>query len=40
VGGETPLCTELATKIFEAVFARVVSVSSTQSAEMVKTSGR
>ena len=36
VGGETPLCTELATKVFEAVFNRVVSVSSTQSAEMVK----
>ena len=36
VGGETPLCTELATKTFEAVFNRVVSVSSTQSAEMVK----
>ena len=36
VGGETPLCVELATKVFEAIFNRVVSVSSTQSAEMVK----
>jgi UDP-N-acetyl-D-glucosamine dehydrogenase len=36
VGGETALCTELATKIFEAVFDQVVPVSSTQSAEMVK----
>jgi UDP-N-acetyl-D-glucosamine dehydrogenase len=36
VGGETPVCTELAAKIFEAVFDRVVKVSSTQSAEMVK----
>ena len=36
VGGETPLCTELATKVFGAVFDQVVSVSSTQSAEMVK----
>jgi UDP-N-acetyl-D-glucosamine dehydrogenase len=36
VGGETPLCTELAAKVFESVFDRVVSVSSTRSAEMVK----
>jgi len=36
VGGETPLCTELARKTFEVVFDRVVPVSSTQSAEMVK----
>jgi len=36
VGGETPLCTELACKAFEAVFEHVVPVSSTQSAEMVK----
>ncbi len=36
VGGETPLCTELAAKVFSAVFDRVVPVSSTQCAEMVK----
>ncbi len=36
VGGETPLCTELAALVFEGVFDRVVRVSSTQSAEMVK----
>ncbi len=36
VGGETPICTELAAKIFGAVFDEVVKVSSTQSAEMVK----
>ncbi len=36
VGGETPLCTELAVRFFETVFDRVVAVSSTQSAEMVK----
>ncbi len=36
VGGETPLCTELAAKIFAPVFEHVVSVSSSQSAEMVK----
>jgi UDP-N-acetyl-D-glucosamine dehydrogenase len=36
VGGETPLCTELAAAAFEKVFDRVVRVSSTQSAEMVK----
>ncbi len=36
VGGETALCTELATKIFATVFDRVVPVSSSQAAEMVK----
>jgi UDP-N-acetyl-D-glucosamine dehydrogenase len=36
VGGETPLCTELACKVFETVFDRVVPVSSSQAAEMVK----
>ena len=36
VGGETPLCTELGAKVFEAVFDHVVPVSSTQCAEMVK----
>jgi UDP-N-acetyl-D-glucosamine dehydrogenase len=36
VGGETALCTELARKIFETVFDTVVTVSSSQSAEMVK----
>jgi UDP-N-acetyl-D-glucosamine dehydrogenase len=36
VGGETALCAELAAKVFETVFDRVVRVSSTQSAEMVK----
>jgi UDP-N-acetyl-D-glucosamine dehydrogenase len=36
VGGATPLCTELAVKIFRHVFEVVVPVSSTQSAEMVK----
>jgi UDP-N-acetyl-D-glucosamine dehydrogenase len=36
VGGETPLCTELAASVFEKIFDRVVRVSSTQSAEMVK----
>jgi UDP-N-acetyl-D-glucosamine dehydrogenase len=36
VGGETPLCNELATKVFEKIFDRVVPVSSSQSAEMVK----
>ena len=36
VGGETPLCTELATQIFQLVFEEIVPVSSTQSAEMVK----
>ena len=36
VGGETPLCTELAVRAFEAIFDRVVPVSSSGSAEMVK----
>ena len=36
VGGETPLCTELAARVFEVVFDEVVTVSSTQCAEMVK----
>ena len=36
VGGETPLCTELACKVFDTVFDETVPVSSTQSAEMVK----
>jgi len=36
VGGETPLATELGCKLFESVFDRIVPVSSTQSAEMVK----
>ena len=36
VGGETPLCSELAAELFGAIFDRVVPVSSTQSAEMVK----
>jgi UDP-N-acetyl-D-glucosamine dehydrogenase len=36
VGGETPLCAELAAKVFRAVFDQVVTVSSTQAAEMVK----
>ncbi|HVP28130.1 MAG TPA: nucleotide sugar dehydrogenase [Myxococcota bacterium] len=36
VGGETPLCTELATQVFSAIFDTVVPVSSSQSAEMVK----
>ena len=36
VGGETPLCTQLAVKVFATLFDRVVPVSSTQSAEMVK----
>jgi UDP-N-acetyl-D-glucosamine dehydrogenase len=36
VGGETPLCTELATRAFAPVFDRVVPVSSSQAAEMVK----
>jgi UDP-N-acetyl-D-glucosamine dehydrogenase len=36
VGGETPLCTDLAVRVFETVFERVVPVSSSQSAEMVK----
>jgi len=36
VGGETPLCTQLAVQIFRLVFDQIVPVSSTQSAEMVK----
>jgi UDP-N-acetyl-D-glucosamine dehydrogenase len=36
VGGETPLCADLGVKVFEVVFDRVVAVSSTQAAEMVK----
>jgi UDP-N-acetyl-D-glucosamine dehydrogenase len=36
VGGETPLCTQLAAQIFRLVFDEIVQVSSTQSAEMVK----
>jgi UDP-N-acetyl-D-glucosamine dehydrogenase len=36
VGGETALCTELAAKVFATVFDRVVPVSSSQAAEMVK----
>jgi UDP-N-acetyl-D-glucosamine dehydrogenase len=36
VGGETPLCCTLAVAIYEVIFDRVVPVSSTQSAEMVK----
>src|SRR5258705_1733472 len=36
VGGETALCCELARQVFATIFDRVVPVSSTQSAEMVK----
>ena len=36
VGGETPVCTELAAKVYATIFDRVVPVSSSQSAEMVK----
>ena len=36
VGGETALCCELARQLFETIFDKVVPVSSTQSAEMVK----
>jgi UDP-N-acetyl-D-glucosamine dehydrogenase len=36
VGGATPLCTELATKLFRHIFDEVVPVSSTEAAEMVK----
>ncbi|MEZ4330902.1 MAG: nucleotide sugar dehydrogenase [Myxococcota bacterium] len=36
VGGETPLCTELACQVFATVFDTIVPVSSTQAAEMVK----
>jgi UDP-N-acetyl-D-glucosamine dehydrogenase len=36
VGGATPQCTALCTKVFETIFDTVVPVSSSQSAEMVK----
>ncbi len=36
VGGETPLCTQLASQVFATVFDTIVPVSSTQAAEMVK----
>ncbi len=36
VGGETDLCCDLASQLFESIFDDVVRVSSTQSAEMVK----
>ncbi|MDE0884378.1 MAG: nucleotide sugar dehydrogenase [Myxococcota bacterium] len=36
VGGESPICTELACKVFGTVFETTVPVSSTQAAEMVK----
>jgi UDP-N-acetyl-D-glucosamine dehydrogenase len=36
VGGETALCCDLAKRLFETIFDKVVPVSSTQSAEMVK----
>ncbi len=36
VGGETELCTRLAAKVYAAVFDRVVPVSNSQTAEMVK----
>ncbi len=36
VGGETPLSTDLAAKVFSSIFDTVVPVSSTQAAEMVK----
>ena len=36
VGGETPLCTELACQVYKTIFAQVVPVSSTATAEMVK----
>ncbi|MBW2421744.1 MAG: nucleotide sugar dehydrogenase [Deltaproteobacteria bacterium] len=36
IGGRTPLCTELAGKVFSTIFDEIVPVSSTQSAEMVK----
>jgi UDP-N-acetyl-D-glucosamine dehydrogenase len=36
VGGETPLCTQLACQVFATVFDTIVPVSSTQAAEMVK----
>lgn len=36
VGGETPLCTRLAERMFQTVVDRIVPVSGTQTAEMVK----
>jgi UDP-N-acetyl-D-glucosamine dehydrogenase len=36
VGGETELCMRLASRMFETIFERVVCVSSSQAAEMVK----
>ncbi len=36
VGGETPLCTELAVKAYQPIFDTVVAVSCSQSAELVK----
>lgn len=36
VGGETPICRELAAAVYGSIVSRVVSVSSTESAEMVK----
>ena len=36
VGGETPLCTHLAAKMFETVVGQIVPVSDSQTAEMVK----
>lgn len=36
VGGETPMCTELAGMVFSSIFDTIVPVTSTQSAEMVK----
>lgn len=36
VGGETDVCTRLATQMFETIFDQVVPVSSSQTAEMVK----
>ncbi len=36
VGGDTPLCTELAARLYQTIFDQVVRVSSSQSAEMVK----
>jgi len=36
VGGETPLCTELASQVYKTIFDQVVPVSSTACAEMVK----
>jgi UDP-N-acetyl-D-glucosamine dehydrogenase len=36
VGGETPLCTELACAVYKTIFKEVVPVSSTACAEMVK----